>query len=123
MRCGSCPITPGVTCHGGRHRWFCRYAATGEPERLAHVVSRNAAEEAEVASPTLATRAVSFAGAVGRFVASGFGVADEATRRHRMATCKACPRHVEGRCQLCGCELALKVASAAESCPDNPPRW
>jgi hypothetical protein len=81
-------------------------------------------EPAPVSYPSTAAMAVSLWRAIKAFVASGGKVAPKAVRAHRQATCDVCPhyRRVDKRCGKCGC-YSLKLYSAAEVCPDKPPRW
>lgn len=41
----------------------------------------------------------------------------------REAICRACPHYANEQCKLCTCFVGIKVMLAAESCPDDPPRW
>ena len=75
--------------------------------------------------PPMTTQVINLAGAAARFAKSGFRVVDQAEFLRRKAICAACPnwRPESGRCTLCGCNTNAKLRSAAESCPDKPPRW
>lgn len=90
--------------------------------------------EVESASPS-ARRAAT---AAVRWAASGFALADEATRERRRAACATCPHwmdppdrgahrvtrklHPRGKvCGLCGCVTDLKIRLASEACPDVHP--
>jgi hypothetical protein len=122
MACADCPVPAGTKCHSKRHTWFCRYAASGDPERIAHVVSRNAAEGG-TSFPPLATQAANLAGTVARFVASGGELATPEERARRLAICEGCEFFKGRRCVKCGCRLRAKVAMASEHCPLDPPKW
>lgn len=86
-------------------------------------------------SSALARRATT---AAVRWAASGFALADQATREARLAACAACPHrtgpsdwgaHKVTRklkpaskiCGLCGCVTDLKVRLASEACPAPHP--
>jgi hypothetical protein len=49
--------------------------------------------------------------------------ATEEQQAERLDICNACDHFVEGRCQLCGCVMKIKVKVANIHCPDNPPKW
>jgi hypothetical protein len=74
--------------------------------------------------PSLFTMAGTALRAAAQFAASGFAFADLAVVDQRRAICAACPRWdaSTARCRLCGCKTEAKIRSAAESCPDDPPR-
>jgi hypothetical protein len=132
-RCDACPVPADRPCLGGTPRFptFCGWAASGDPVKVGHVVGRSAiAERGRGGEPTgefppLLTQARNLAGAVARFVASGLDVATPELRSQRLAICRSdvCGQFVGGRCKLCGCRLAAKVASAVEHCPLDPPLW
>jgi hypothetical protein len=44
-------------------------------------------------------------------------------QQERMKQCEQCEHLNGGNCELCGCNVALKVMFATEMCPDRPPRW
>ena len=42
----------------------------------------------------------------------------------RKATCSACDKWSDGRCTVCGCSTASKLANPAEQCPHpDGPKW
>jgi glycosyltransferase involved in cell wall biosynthesis len=74
--------------------------------------------------PSLPRMAANLAGAALDHMLNGLKMADEATRKSRLAICRQCPHYRgDGRCSLCGCGLDAKVSWAASRCPDYPPRW
>jgi len=77
--------------------------------------------------PTPLEKAKRFALAMGRWAASGFKVADDATYRERVAICEGCQywrgegnEPGTGRCGKCGCS-GLKLCLATERCPEG--KW
>ena len=55
--------------------------------------------------------------AVGALVTGNQVIADEETRRNRIAICEGCEMLQGWRCSKCGCSTAAKVALQTEKCP------
>lgn len=125
MRCDSCPVPADRPCLGETPRFahFCAWAEGGEATQLVHIVNRSAIAETAPPMPPLMTQARNLAGAVVRFVVSGGEQTTPEQAAERMAICRGCEEFAGGRCRICGCHLAYKVASAVEHCPLDPPRW
>lgn len=78
--------------------------------------------------PTLADMASHLGGALIKWAARGFPIADHETRQRRLRLCRACPHWDEsaranmGKCNhpKCGC-TKIKLAIATERCPIN--KW
>lgn len=121
MRCERCPVDEGNVCLGdtGRMPVFCRWAESGDPVQVAHVVARSAmpAPGEPRPFPPLAEQAANLAGSVARFVASGMERATPEEVARRVGICEGCPEMSGGRCRLCGCRLRYKQAMATELCP------
>jgi hypothetical protein len=97
----------------GRERYRAQMAemATGaEPVR-------------HTAYPSVRHQARNLWRSVKAFVASGGKLAPKAVRAERQRTCAVCPYWTGARCRKCGCATPIKIYSAAEVCPDDPPRW
>lgn len=79
--------------------------------------------QADDKSPPLVVKAKNLMGAIGRTTGRILrGESIEATSEesdYRDEVCSACPddRNKDGECLECGCDIALKVLVAAESCP------
>ncbi|QDU26234.1 hypothetical protein ETAA8_13100 [Anatilimnocola aggregata] len=52
-----------------------------------------------------------------RFIVGGGRLASSASRQTRLATCHGCEIFSAGRCQSCGCFVAIKSWLAHETCP------
>jgi hypothetical protein len=76
----------------------------------------------ETSYPSVAQQARNLWRSIKAFVASGGRLVPKAVRAERARICRACPHWNGITCGKCGC-TKLKVWSAAEKCPDNPPRW
>jgi hypothetical protein len=126
-RCAHCPVDPSRPCRRDAFPWFCKFAATGHPVRLAAVVGRNAIHEGKgpesESFPPLMEQAANLAGAAVRFVASGGKTTTPEEQARRLGICRAC-EHFDGRrCRLCACVARWKARLSSEHCPDKPPRW
>jgi hypothetical protein len=100
------------------HARLCELAAEGDAGYVALLC-----EDALPVFPPPAAQARNLAGAVGRFVAGGMKRATPEQQAERLAVCRGCPEFRDGRCRVCGCFLSAKIASAAEHCPLDPPKW
>lgn len=87
------------------------------------LLGRPVPPEPRVSFPPIAEQVANLAGAAGRFVASGGELSTPGERERRLAICHDCEQFADGRCRLCGCRLAVKIAMKSEGCPDDPPRW
>lgn len=110
-----------------RFRWLTSddNPNVAQREGYRRIVREMAADTPPAAYPPLLTQAASAAKALGRFVGSGLATVDQAEFDRRRAICGACPNFdkAQDRCRKCGCSLAVKPWSKAETCPDDPPRW
>ena len=71
-----------------------------------------------------AGNALAAAGRVVAAVATGQAVAvDQAEQERRLAICRSCQWHDNGRCELCGCVASLKARLSTEHCPLPAPKW
>lgn len=125
-KCPHCPVRDlGRECKAQRtgHLRFCQLADPDDPAYSPAMVARLRGEAPSF--PPLVTQAANLAAAVGRFVASGGEMTTAEERGRRIAICQSneCGQYVAGRCAACGCRLSAKIASAAEHCPLDPPRW
>lgn len=69
--------------------------------------------------PPLLTQLRNFVADAIKVTTSGFAMSSETEREKRMAKCVACPKYVDGRCDACGCFIAVKILFEAEACPDG----
>jgi hypothetical protein len=76
----------------------------------------------KIAPPGIVRQAINFAGAVLNHVLSGEAASPE-LQAERLAICGACEHDVDGWCQVCGCNLSVKVSFAEQRCPLEPPKW
>lgn len=121
MSCDHCPIGDGCRSYPT----LCENLAKN-PKRWLPVVERvnRPTEHSERSEyPPIATQAANAVGAAARFIASGFATVDQAEFDRRHAICEICEHFdvTSDRCKRCGCSLAYKPWSKAESCPDK--RW
>lgn len=119
-KCEGCPISGPCVGERPGKAFACKMTAGTESERR---WVEHASDAPAPVYPTLAAQAVNLAGAAVRFVASGLATVDQAEYDRRRSVCLACPtgRHdaEADRCSACGCYLAVKPWSKAESCPDG----
>jgi NADH pyrophosphatase NudC (nudix superfamily) len=112
-----------------KHEPYRTLCADAHPkhERWRRIVIKKATGQAPTPEsyPSLFVQAKNLAGAAARFAASGFKLVDDAELARRKSICAECPhwRSDSRRCVKCGCKTDAKLRSAAEQCPDNPPRW
>lgn len=110
----------------GHLRDWCR--ATGDdPESEAkrervRYLSQNAIRVPGHASPppeppSLLRKAASFAAAAAGHVAHGMPTVEPSEAARRLALCRACPNLAGNSCQLCGCNMPIKVTWAGQHCP------
>lgn len=121
MRCPTCPVTTGE-CLGDTgpdaFGFLCRFAESGDPVKVAHVVNRSAASSGPARLPPLLTRAANFAGAAVAHVAAGLPQASPELKAARLAVCGGCDQYLaSGACALCGCNMAVKAGWAEQRCP------
>lgn len=119
-RCSSCPVSAAAHCIGEAHPAICARAA--DPAEAAFR-DRLGRRRPATAFPPVMEQAGNLAGAVVRFVAGGLERTAPEERTRRLAICAGCEQFGDGRCKLCGCKLAAKVAMSSEHCPLDPPRW
>jgi hypothetical protein len=125
-KCQDCPVAEGEPCLAvespERFGHFCRpdwRSTTHDPARV--IVGRSRLG-LDPAGPSLAQKAVNFAGAVAGHVAAGMPEVTIAQRDGRLAICRSnqCGLYVEGgTCKhtKCGCNLAEKARWADQACP------
>ena len=91
--------------------------------REAMIVQASSPAAVPASFPPIQAQARSLWRSIRAFVANGGKLASKAERARRLAICRACPFFLGGRCKKCGCATQVKTFSAAETCPDIPPRW
>lgn len=117
-KCPHCPVRDrDEPCRAEvtGHWRFCQLVDPQGPDYSPAMAARLKGET--VPFPPLMQQAANLAGAVGRFVASGGGLATDEEKARRRATCESCEYFADSRCRLCGCHLAYKQAMASERCP------
>jgi hypothetical protein len=124
-KCQHCPVTRGgVACVGESAAIFCAWAASGDAQKVRHVLARSEmgvplAERPAPAPPSLLRKAVNLGRAMIDHAASGFATAGEATAARRLALCGSCEVFSASNrtCNACGCFVDVKARMASSSCP------
>lgn len=119
--CAKCPCPE--TCL----QWsiFCAWAAeeSADPIKLKHICGRSALGNTPVAYPPLAQQAANLGRALWDWAVSGFSMTSQDEQARRLEICRGCEQWDGGRCRICGCGLAAKIALKTSHCPLPEPKW
>jgi hypothetical protein len=128
MRCKLCPrALENGPCRGESVPRFCQLVEMGRDDYIRYLKNSTAPPAHKPARETRLRRyyrlASNFLNAVYLHIKSGFQHAPREVQKSRLLACRDCPFNKNGRCERCGCILALKVKWASSQCPADPPRW
>lgn len=122
-KCDHCPC-PGK-CFSAQIPIFCKWASSGDPIKLAHIVYRSEVGQNGLNAPTeshatIFDKARNFTAAAIQHVAVGMPEASPELQAERLAICEACELMTPERTcrhKSCGCQLDRKSAWLDQHCP------
>lgn len=116
-RCTQCKLDRIVP--GQRFKHIC--AASNEPSESCATCPTAEVPTANAEPPSLLSRLAGVIGASVRFcgaiVARRPLIVSSAEQDNRLTICRACEKFDCGKCQQCGCIVAVKAKLATEDCP------